>query len=681
MRIRKAPSARPASLIRLILRGGCPKHDTRDSRMPFTHVFADHHGHPLVPAAVLASILARGAARGLAPGSPAQAEALNRRPWLDVLQQFQAAAGVPDEVVRRLIDVDCEYVRHFEGLRRKVPEVAEVTGSHELSVDRLARALFAFRLAADYLEILTPPQLTYERTAQGTVDLLAAFTLAFRRLVGGTWSVLFPPGELSLIADASAQFWVACLHHTRPEEMASGFVGYFRRQHADRFKILNSGFVPDRTLRVRDVISEHIDSATDRLRQLHEAVAEGVKEGPERLFAEMTRLAHKIELHPVVMQFCHHLMREACDALAGLDGRLSARENRFLQYLLQQTTRAVEEYGLHAQATPDLSAENVATILRELDELVGIVEVKRKIREVANVARLQQMRAAQGLPTIATSYHAVFTGNPGTGKTTVARLLGRIYRALGVLRKGHLVECDRAALVGEYVGQTAPKTNAVIDSALDGILFIDEAYSLAKEREDFGREAIETLLKRMEDNRDRLIVVVAGYPREMERFIHSNPGLRSRFNRFIEFPDYTPLELCRIVALICRRNGLHLSPDLKERLIALFHALHAGRDAHFGNARLVRNCFEGMVTAQASRLVEGPPPDAEALTRLTAADLHWPDGIVDLLPSGSERRYRILCPSCGAHYAWSPDLELTDAQCTRCQTIYDASFGEVAPPE
>ena len=327
-----------------------------------------------------------------------------------------------------------------------------------------------------------------------------------------------------------------------------------------------------------------------------------------------------------------------------------------------------------AGSAPVTQAEKLEEVLRELDELIGLATVKEKVRQTASFARVQQMRVAQGLKAIPTSYHSVYTGNPGTGKTTVARLMGRIYKSLGILKKGHVVECDRAALVAEYIGQTAPRTNAVIDSALDGILFIDEAYSLVKDYEDFGQEAIETLLRRMEDNRDRLIVIVAGYPVEMGRFIASNPGLHSRFARFLEFPDYTAGELCRIFSLMCRKNGLTLTPALKEKVLHHFHFLHAERGENFGNARLVRNCFEAVINAQATRLAAGEI-DVRDLSRLEASDLDTPSDGARTAFQQSGRGYTVRCGHCGQDYSWSPGLDLREAQCTQCGKAYDCEFG------
>src|SRR5919199_4031671 len=224
----------------------------------------------------------------------------------------------------------------------------------------------------------------------------------------------------------------------------------------------------------------------------------------------------------------------------------------------------------------------------ELDALVGLETVKQQVRALVAFLQVQGQRKAHGLPEVATSQHLVFVGNPGTGKTTIARLLAAMYQSMGLLRKGHLVEVDRAELVGEYVGTTAIKTDRAIRRALDGVLFIDEAYALAaaETRMDFGPEAIETLLKRMEDFRHRLVVIVAGYPRLMHGFLDSNPGLRSRFAREIAFPDYSTAELVAITEKLAAEHEYKLGDDAARTLQRIFE--RAQRGEGFGNARFAR---------------------------------------------------------------------------------------------
>ncbi len=240
--------------------------------------------------------------------------------------------------------------------------------------------------------------------------------------------------------------------------------------------------------------------------------------------------------------------------------------------------------------------------LNRLNGLTGLTSVKHEITSLRNVIIAQNKRLAKGLPTLPMSYHCVFTGNPGTGKTTVARIVAEIYKDLGVLKKGHLVECDRATLVAGYIGQTAIKTNEIIDRALDGVLFIDEAYTLVKEDDSFGQEAIDTLLKRMEDDRNRLVVIVAGYTNEMKSFIGSNPGLQSRFNRYIEFEDYTVDELVLIFKNMAENQQFTLSEGFVDYLKSLLNEKITQNAKAFGNGRGVRNMFEKCVVRQANRL-------------------------------------------------------------------------------
>ncbi|MDP1821281.1 MAG: AAA family ATPase [Acidimicrobiales bacterium] len=287
-------------------------------------------------------------------------------------------------------------------------------------------------------------------------------------------------------------------------------------------------------------------------------------------------------------------------------------------------------------ASDDPPARPIDELLAELDDLVGLEGVKHEVKLVTNLLRVQAIREERGLPVLDHSRHLIFTGNPGTGKTTVARLLAQIYRTLGVVERGHLVETDRSGLVAGYVGQTAPLVTARFDEADEGVLLIDEAYSLVRGGErDFGREAIDTIVKLSEDRRDRIVVVMAGYPEEMEELISANPGLRSRFPKVIHFPDYTTEELLSITDSLGERSGYHLDDGAGKKAAAWFDAIERVRG--FGNGRTARNLFEHAVGAQATRLVELESPTDEELTTLVADDLPEPGtGPVTVSPRAAE---------------------------------------------
>ncbi|MBR2259012.1 MAG: AAA family ATPase [Blautia sp.] len=260
--------------------------------------------------------------------------------------------------------------------------------------------------------------------------------------------------------------------------------------------------------------------------------------------------------------------------------------------------------------------------MEELEELIGLTTIKEDVKELVALMKAAQLRKDQGMKTVPVSLHLVFSGNPGTGKTTVARILAKLYKEIGVLSKGQLVEVDRSGLVAGFVGQTAIKTQEKIKEALGGILFIDEAYTLSRGAEnDFGQEAIDTILKAMEDHRDDFVVIVAGYTNLMEKFIHSNPGLKSRFNKFIEFPDYTADELQGIFDLQCKKYEYTLDEEAKELISAKIREMEQNKGENFANAREVRNLFEALITNQAFRISAMENPGPEELRLVTREDV------------------------------------------------------------
>ena len=335
--------------------------------------------------------------------------------------------------------------------------------------------------------------------------------------------------------------------------------------------------------------------------------------------------------------------------LATKDNATEKETNRMTQYITMLET-FLKEYGVFytsnfkiIKAKPLLverkvvdpgDQENVDKLMESLNSLVGLDRVKKDIAGIVDLIRVQKMREAKGMKTADVSKHMVFYGNPGTGKTTVARLLGKIFQGLGVLKGGQLIEVDRGGLVCGYVGQTAIKTQEVIDKAMDGVLFIDEAYTLnvGKGENDFGQEAVDTLLKAMEDNRDRLIVIVAGYEEPMDEFLDSNPGLKSRFNKYIRFDDYSPEQLIKILEGMCSGKDYKLSPEARQAAIDYFDNCLKTQAENFANAREVRNFLEKAITNHATRVVSIKEPTEEQLCTIIL------DDVKDIVPNVIEKQ-------------------------------------------
>ncbi len=336
---------------------------------------------------------------------------------------------------------------------------------------------------------------------------------------------------------------------------------------------------------------------------------------------------------------------------------------------------AVDEYGPAEKVLEEAQAE--------LNGLIGLDSVKTEVNRLMAYLKIQRQRREHGLKQSSQTLHFVFKGNPGTGKTTVARIIGKILYGFQILKTPKLVEGDRAALVSGYVGQTALKTDELVDSALDGVLFIDEAYALSNPtgQHDFGQEAINTLLKRMEDDRDHLVVIVAGYPQLMQQFIETNPGLESRFTRYIDFDDYAVADLCRILEKFCTDAEYELTTDARAMASILFTAAYHGRDQRFGNARFVRNVFERAVGLHSERLAAQPEESItrEALINFTQEDIpleayHPLKGMkVDL----EKAEWLATCPGCGLESDGGTRFLGQRVTCRKCHEKFQFPWWQV----
>ncbi len=524
-----------------------------------------------------------------------------------LLNFYQSQSLFSPEDAARLRNSIEAHSRRFHQLLRHSDWRAQTFNYETAKEEAILRSLLQLRLLIECTQIITPPLQTVKRIGDEEFDFIDDLHGFVRLLALALWQRLATDGS-ELQAYGALSLCIAGLAEKSDDGLA----------------LVESGYAASNgdAAAFAKWFEKNGRKAMERVEEMLQPVD---KHGLDEVFKLWTSHSLDLGLQPVTIEFVRQTLQTLITTLSNLDREMTDGCRRRSAVISAQFTEVSRQYAVDytaRAADPGVSEEDLSAIFKELDAMVGLEPVKNEVHRATNFARMQVMRRQQGLPVVQASLHSCFFGNPGTGKTTVARLMGRIYKSLGLLRRGHVVECDRGRLVAEYVGQTAVRTHAMIDSALDGILFIDEAYSLAgRGAEDFGNEAIETLLKRMEDDRDRLIVIVAGYTGPMNEFIASNPGLESRFTNYLKFPDYSAVEMAEIFHRMAAQSGLVCAPETGNAVLAVCDRLQATRNEQFGNAREMRNLFESAVRNQSTRLVNRGECDREALTTLLPEDL------------------------------------------------------------
>lgn len=610
----------------------------------------------LLPSSILATLFRDPATRKGYGWNLQTLQTFQRLSNIEIVDHFATQRCVDSAKRSELIKLIQRHENNIKILLDLVPPIARFHRFSSAPAERIVSLLQSLKLFVSLIESLAPVESTYMAVEELNVDVI-------EQIHNFIFDILLGLSSKAVEGDTVLRFGVGML-----------ILAYTSPNVVDDY----TGFA---TLE-----SQHGNAPADFYEAKRESVDEDysngmklVSEGLEKPFSLIVAFATLLEVHPLSVKWLFRCFSHVANAFAELDGNSENSGGRFARHFVMNLQRLMIDYLSNLSAsTPSVSEEKFAAAIAELNSLIGLREVKVRVREMANLARIQQLRLSKGLQRIQTNLHTVYYGNPGTGKTTVARLLGKIYESLGILKKGHLVECDRSNLVAEYVGQTATKANRVIDSALDGVLFIDEAYTLSgKGGQDFGQEAIDTLLKRMEDDRHRLVVIVAGYPEKMKGFIGSNPGLQSRFTNYLSFDDYTPPELCRIFGSMAAQNHLRCTSELKIKLLAHFTILYQHRGTNFGNAREVRNAFESTIIRQANRLSDGKEVSTDQLTSLEDSDFRseFETEIEKLLA----RNLRMIsrCPKCGQVSQWEAANDQVEAQCSNCAQIFNIEFGEI----